>query len=266
MINVLLVEDEELIRQGMRYTTPWEQYGCEVIGEAKDGVEGIEKILELKPDIVITDVKMPKMDGLTMIEQVREQVSCEYIILSGYDEFAYAKKAMYLEAHGYLLKPVDDDELEEILRSTIRRIEEKKMVYQSLSEKKILELSLDCADMGKVQDKYLERALHVMKERYQENLTLKSVADELYISESYLGKLFKNKMNYTFLEMLTLYRIRAAVHLLQEVDQKVYEIAYRVGYSDTKYFSKVFRKVTGVKPMEIKNGYALPTEHILNKI
>ena len=221
MINVLLVEDEELIRQGMRYTTPWEKYGCEVIGEAKDGVEGIEKILELKPDIVITDVKMPKMDGLTMIEQVRERVSCEYIILSGYDEFAYAKKAMYLEVHGYLLKPVDDGELEEILRSTIRRIEEKKMVYQSLSEKKILELSLDCADMGKVQDKYLERALHVMKERYQDNLTLKSVADELYISESYLGKLFKNKMNYTFLEMLTLYRIRAAVHLLQEVDQKV---------------------------------------------
>lgn len=266
MINVLLVEDEELIRQGMRYTIPWDQYGCEVIGEAKDGAEGIEKILELKPDIVITDVKMPKMDGLTMIEQVREQVSCEYIILSGYDEFAYAKKAMHLEAHGYLLKPVDDDELEEVLKLTIHRIEEKRLVYQSFSEKKISELNGDYADMGNIQDKYLERALHVMKDHYQENLTLKSVADELYISESYLGKLFKNKMNYTFLEMLTLYRIRAAVQLLQEVDQKVYEIAYKVGYSDTKYFSKVFKKITGVKPMEIKNGYALPTEHILNKI
>ena len=266
MIKVLLVEDEELIRQGLRYTTPWEQYGCEVIGEAKDGEEGIEKILELKPDIVITDVKMPKLDGLSMIEQVREQVSCEYIILSGYDEFAYAKKAMYLEAHGYLLKPVDDEELEAVLASTSRRIEEKRRVYQSLSERKMAEPNGDSVDMGKIQDKYLERALAIIKERYQENLTLKSVADELYISESYLGKLFKNKMDYTFLEMLTLYRIRAAVELLQEVDQKVYEIAYKVGYSDTKYFSKVFKKVTGVKPMEIKNGYALPTGHILNKI
>lgn len=266
MIKVLLVEDEELIRRGLKETTPWENYGCQVIGEAKDGVEGIEKILELKPDIVITDVKMPKLDGLSMIEQLREKVSCEYIILSGYDEFAYAKKAMYLEAHGYLLKPVDDEELEQVIGSTIRRIEEKRMVYQSLSEKKMERGVGEGLDAGNIQDKYLERALAIMKVRYQENLTLKSIADELYISESYLGKLFKSKLGYTFLEMLTLYRIRAAVEMLREVDQKVYEIADQVGYSDTKYFSKVFKKVTGVKPMEMKNGVVLPEEHILNKI
>ncbi len=68
--------------------------GVKSLVRQKDGVEGIEKILELKPDIVITDVKMPKMDGLTMIEQVREQVSCEYIILSGYDEFCLCKKKL----------------------------------------------------------------------------------------------------------------------------------------------------------------------------
>lgn len=265
-MKVLLVEDEEVIRQGMRLTTPWQDYGCEVIGEAVDGEDGRKKILELKPDIVITDVKMPKMSGLEMIESLREQASCEYIILSGYDDFAFAQKAMHLEVHGYLLKPVDDDELSEVLENTIRRIREKQIVYKSLSERMEKEGNQEKVDFHNLQDKYLDRACKILKERYQENLTLKSVADELYISDSYLGKLFKSKTGYTFLEILTLYRIKKAVAFLEDTDMKVYEIAYAIGYSDSKYFSKVFRKVTGMKPMELKNGHRLAADNILNQL
>lgn len=265
-MKVLLVEDEEVIRQGLRLTTPWGDYGCEVIGEAVDGEDGRKKILELKPDIVITDVKMPKLGGLEMIESLRDQASCEYIILSGYDDFSFAKKAMHLEVHGYLLKPVDDGELSEVLENTIRRIREKQIVYQSLSERMERENDRKNVDFRNLQDKYLDRACRILKERYQENLTLKSVADELYISDSYLGKLFKSKTGYTFLEMLTLYRIKAAVGFLENTDMKVYEIAYAIGYSDSKYFSKVFRKVAGMKPMELKNGRRLEKDNILNQL
>lgn len=266
MMKVLLVEDEAVIRQGLKMTTPWNEFDLEVVGEAVDGEDGEEKILRLKPDIVITDIKMPKIGGLEMIEHLQGRVSCEYIILSGYDEFAFAKKAMHLDVHSYLLKPVDDQELREVLINTVNRVREKHRIYQSIS-RKIEDPTLSASvNMRNIQDKYLERALKILRERYQENLTLKTVADDLFISDSYLGKLFKSKTGYTFLEMLTLYRIKAAVDLLQNTDKKIYEIAYEIGYSDAKYFSKVFRKVAGVKPMELKNGHLLEDGCIINQL
>ncbi len=259
MMRVLLVEDEELIREGLRLTTPWGEWGMEVVGEAGDGEEGAEKILKLRPDIVITDVKMPKLGGLEMIERLKGKTDCEYIILSGYDEFAFAKQALHLEVQEYLLKPVDDGELKEALENISEKIKKK----QKTGAGEELSQPLDVRNL---QDKYLDRAMKILRERYWENLTLKSVADDLLISDSYLGKLFKSKTGYTFLEMLTFYRIRAAVDYLCGTDKKVYEIAYAIGYNDPKYFSRVFCRVTGMKPMELKNGRHLPEDHILKHL
>ena len=265
MIRVLLIEDEDLIREGLRLTTPWQEWGMEVVGEAADGENGMKKILELKPDIVITDVKMPKMSGLEMIEQLRGQASCEYIILSGYDEFALVKQAIHLDVQEYLLKPVDDEELRMVMEQAAQKVRSKRVMNRRLAkyQEEEKEYSMDARN---IQDKYLDRAKEILKERYRENLTLKSVADALFISDSYLGKLFKNRTGYTFLEMLTFYRIRAAVEYLQNTDKKVYEIAYAIGYNDSKYFSRVFQRVTGMKPMELKNGHPLPEDHILRHL
>ncbi len=248
-MRVVLVEDEALLLEGLLLTTPWADWGLEVAGTAEDGLEGMEKILALRPDIVLTDVKMPHMSGLEMIEALRGRVDCEYIILSGYDEFSFVKKAIHLEVHEYLLKPVDDQELKEALYNAMEKVRRRRPA--------------EPLDERSVQDRYLSRARQILKERYAENLTLKSVADGLFISDSYLGKLFKSKTGMTFLEMLTLYRIRAAVDDLQNTDKKVYEIANDIGYSDAKYFSRVFQRVTGMKPMELKNGRRLPAGHIL---
>lgn len=113
-------------------------------------------------------------------------------------------------------------------------------------------------------DKYLGKAMKVMKEKYMEDLTLKAVAEELHISESYLGKLFKNKTGCTFLDFLTLHRIKAAIDLLEGTELKVYEIAYMTGYTDAKYFSRVFQKIVGIKPTEYRNGYQLSKDNMLN--
>ena len=115
-------------------------------------------------------------------------------------------------------------------------------------------------------DKYISQACQVMRKRLHEELTLKMVADELHISESYLGKLFKNKTSYTFLDVLTLYRIRAAIDYLEETNMKVYEISYKVGYNDSKYFSKTFQKLVGIKPKEYREGYHLSSGNILNQL
>lgn len=89
MYRVLLVEDEEIIRKGIRYSVPWEECGCSVVGEAENGAVGEEKIAELQPDIVITDITMPVKSGLEMIADTREKFNYIAIILTGYSEFEY---------------------------------------------------------------------------------------------------------------------------------------------------------------------------------
>lgn len=263
MIKVILVEDEALIREGLRDTVPWEAFGCQVIGEAANGLQGMEMIQERHPDIVITDIRMPDKSGLEMIQELQEQVKCHYIILSGYDEFAYARKAIKLGVKGYLLKPIDDEELEEVLLKTVQAVT-KSREEEKLSQKPSIHYNDEIKNA--LCDKYLGRACQMIREEYMKELTLKHVADALHISESYLGKLFRSKTEMTFLDFLTLYRIKAAIELLEQSNLKVYEIADAVGYGDAKYFSKLFQKIVGIKPTEYRNGYQLDDNHILKAL
>lgn len=256
MYKVILVEDEPIIREGLRTTTPWADYGCQVVGEASDAVEAEMLILQLKPDIVITDIYMPGVSGLQLIERVKGSVTCEFIIISGYDEFEYAQKAVYLGVKGYLLKPIDDNELKDVIQRAVESL--RKARAPAAAEGLLSDID--------ARERYLAKARVIMEKRCSEELTLKTVADELWISESYLGKLFKSHTRYTFLELLTLYRMKKAVRMLTETDCKVYEIAVETGYRDAKYFSNVFRKTVGVTPSAFKNGYRLSASHILNQL
>ncbi|MBQ5320126.1 MAG: response regulator transcription factor [Oscillospiraceae bacterium] len=118
MLKVLLVDDEPNVRQGVKMMIPWDELGLEVIGEGEDGDDGLAKILSLRPDIVIADVKMPGRTGIQMIEAAQKggyEGKC--LILSGYSDFTYAKEAMSLGVKGFILKPVDEDELIEALKA-----------------------------------------------------------------------------------------------------------------------------------------------------
>lgn len=259
MYKVILVEDEPMIREGLRTTTPWADYGCQVVGEASDAVEAELLILQMKPDIVITDIRMPGVSGLQLIERVKGSVSCEFIIISGYDQFEYAQKAVYLGVKGYLLKPIDDRELKDVIERAVESLRRAGHREQPPPGDGLL------ADID-ARERYLSKARVMMEKRCNEELTLKMVADELGISESYLGKLFKSHTEYTFLELLTMYRMKKAVRMLTETDCKVYEIAVETGYRDAKYFSNVFRKIVGVTPRAFKNGRRLSAGHILNQL
>ena len=125
MLKVLLVDDEPNVRQGVKMMIPWDELGLEVIGEGEDGDDGLSKILNMKPDIVIADVKMPGMTGIQMIEAAKKggyEGKC--LILSGYSDFTYAKEAMSLGVKGFILKPVDEDELIEALKALCEEIKE----------------------------------------------------------------------------------------------------------------------------------------------
>ena len=126
MIKVILVEDEIHIRRGLSLFTPWQQYGCVLIGEACNAFEGEEMVEKLQPDIVIVDICMPGRTGLEMIENLQGKGKTEYIILSGHNDFEYARRAISLGVTGYLLKPTDDVEFENVLKLTIQKVEKQR--------------------------------------------------------------------------------------------------------------------------------------------
>ena len=241
MNRVVVVEDETMARKGIILTIDWSALGCVVVGEAANGEEGAALVERLSPDIVVTDVKMPRMDGVEMIAKLRENgCQTKFIILTAYSDFKYAQSALRLGVSDYLLKPLKDGELEAAVRH-IQGQEEQDMPVIRLSSVK------------NTKNKYVEQAVQQIREHYQEDINISTVAVELEISEGYLSRVFKKETDYTFTSYLTLYRMKKAMTLLKDCRVKVYEVAEQVGYSDTAYFSAQFKKVTGISPSEYQD-------------
>lgn len=242
-------------------TTPWEKYNCKIIGEAENGLDGLELVTRLKPHLVFTDIRMSGLDGLTMIQKARELVDCEFVIISGYDEFEYAKKAIALGVKDYLLKPIDDSELEKVLENLVKEVgkkEQLKHLYEeikSADNNKLLffqEYFSSAAEAAG--DNYVSAAVKYIMTNYQRDIGIKEVAEYLRISESYLSRLFKSETAYTFVEYLTYFRLKKALELLRDKKCKIYEIAHLVGYCDARYFSKLFKSYLGLTPREFRES------------
>ena len=110
MLKVLLVDDEVIIRQGLKKIIDWQSIGFEIAGEASNGDEAIELTEILSPDVVITDIRMAQSDGIELLRELKKRkTDCKIIVISGYDDFSYVQEAMAANAYSYLLKPVDID-------------------------------------------------------------------------------------------------------------------------------------------------------------
>lgn len=124
MLKALIVDDEQLIRKGLRQVIDWEEHGIEIAGEAADGAEALEAIASLQPDILLTDIRMPVLDGLNLIRRLREDRNpIKIIIISGHDDFGYVKEALKYGVENYIVKPVGKDELSGTLVGIVEKIE-----------------------------------------------------------------------------------------------------------------------------------------------
>ena len=243
MLKVLIVEDEEMIRKGIVLTVDWAALDCVVVGEATNGVQGLEAARRLEPSLIITDLKMPQMDGIEMLTALRAEGCTAYvIILTAYDNFAYAQSALRLGAVDYLLKPFHDGDLE----NAVTRSQQRRRPAAAATP-------IGAARKGD-KSKYVLEAMDYISKHYNEpDISVGTVAQSLNISEGYLSHTFKKETDYTFTSYLTLYRMKKAMTLLKDCRVKVYEVAEQVGYSDTAYFSAQFKKVTGISPSEYQD-------------
>lgn len=249
MLKVAIVEDEELVRQGLVLAVDWAQLGCILVGDAADGEQGMELVLRTQPDFVLTDVRMPHMDGLTMVRRLREEgCTAEFVVLTAYSDFEYAHRALRLGVTDYLLKPFQDEELEQAVEKIRVRLAER--AAASVSEGAgVMRFDLEKGSKSK----YIEEAISHLRAHYGEELTIADTAAAINLSEGYLSRLFKKETGYTFNNYLTLYRIHTAMHLLQDCHKKVYEVSEEVGFADTTYFSTLFKKFVGLTPSEYQD-------------
>lgn len=240
MKQVLIVEDEALIRRGIVEAVDWTALGFQVAGEAANGLEGLTAAKKLDPDLIVTDLKMPQMDGIEMIRQLKSQGRCraKIIILTAYDTFTYAQQALRLGAADYLVKPFHDGELEQaVLRLYTQEVKEDDLLLSEMRQK--------------AASRYVLDAINYMDQNYRDpDLGLGELACHLGISEGYLSHIFKRETDHTILSYLTRRRIYEARRLLSSNRIRVYEVAQKVGYRDIAYFSNTFKKYTGRSPSD----------------
>ncbi len=248
MLKIVIVEDEDIIRKGMAYTIDWVSMGYVVVGEAANGEEGLKMIQALQPDVVIADIKMPKMDGITMLQKALQEMSFKSLILTSYAEFEYAQKAIALQVSDYILKPVDEENLALIMSKLHAEIMKDRETFLAYENK---ESSLDVEyyiELAQSENQYVAGAIAEIRNHFAEKISIEAIADEVGISASYLSRKFKDITGHTFLDFLNKYRVQQAVKLLNAGQHKVYEISDMTGFSDYKHFCNVFKKYTLVSP------------------
>lgn len=188
----MIIDDEPVIVEGLAKVVEWGRYHCVLAGTAEDGETGIRVIRKERPDIIITDISMPRMDGLTMIAALKSEFpEMEICILTGYRDFDYAQKAITLGVSRFILKPSSMEQIDEALQamtkklaqgSLLRGLHVEKSEKQPKEEEKLLE------EEG-ASSFIVKNAVNYMEENYARHLTLSEVAEQIYVSQWHLSKL-----------------------------------------------------------------------------
>ena len=243
MFSILIAEDEYLVRQGIRSLVDYEKFQIEEISEAEDGRQAWQQIQEKRPDIILTDINMPHINGIRLAQMTKEAYPDTHIVfLTGYDDFQYAVSAVKLGADDYLLKPFSRDDVEQMLQ---------KVTGQLLQERKTEQVSrlIEPRSFGEIEQCIQSRLA-------DSSLTLKELAAELGFSAGHLGVLIKKELGLSFQEYLIQERMKKAQLLLLTTEMKIYQISAAVGIEDMNYFSQRFKQVVGVTPREYRKREA----------
>ena len=261
MYKVAIIDDEPLIVEGLSKTIAWEKWNCQVAGYAYDGREGMELIRDKRPNIIITDINMPEMDGLMMIAGLRSEFpDMQIIILTGYREFEYARRAIELGVSRFLLKPSKMNELEEAVEAVTKRLGQTDMFADTTASESPETSNLEEGpaveeESNEANSFIVKNALEYIRENSQEKLRLADVADQVYVSQWHLSKLLNKHTGKTFSDILNGARMDKSKELLKDPSLRICDVAEMVGFQDLAHFSRVFKKMEGMSANEYRNTH-----------
>lgn len=229
--KVLVVEDETTIRKGIKTLLEEVITGYKVMWEATNGHSALEIIDIEVPDIVITDIRMPKMNGIEFITLLKEKTPyVPVIVISGYDDYSYVREALKLEVKDYLLKPINRSELASILY----KINEGEHDFPKSSD------SNESINIRQIKE--------IIENHLEDELSLNFISKTLNLHPNYISQVFKRETNVNLSEYILNRRIKKSKVLLSTSNLKIYDIAHLVGHPNSKHFASIFKKITGKSP------------------
>ena len=265
MFKILVVEDNKILNYNFNEIVDWSSMDMGIVGNAFNGEQGLRMAVELKPDLIIADVDMPKLDGLEMCKRIKSALpSARFIFVSAFDSFKYVQEALELGAYKYILKPVMPDKLsaaalelydikkqDELNRETIKnlrdRLHNSDPLYSN-GQNSENESNSENSPGSK------ERITAEIKRRIEENFilynNLNDVVNGLDISAGYANTIFKAQTGMTIFDYLVRKKMTEAKRMLKDPFTRVYEVANNVGYANTSYFISVFKSYTGMTPKQ----------------
>lgn len=253
--RVLIADDKAVFRRKILRFSYWEENADKFVitGEAANGMEVLDILNTERIDVILTDIRMPLLDGISLLKEIHDKKLCPVtILLSEYSDFSYARAGIVGGAFDYLLKPVDAEKIEEVFNRAyafLHTLEDSQHLPEYNDEFAELMPLSENAVIAEVQQTLIDKC--------EEKITLSEIAENIYMSPKYLGTLFKKETGVSFKEFQTAVKICRAKKLLADRNIRISEVAERLGYQDIDYFSRVFRQETDVSPSvyrRIKNG------------
>lgn len=254
MYRVLIADDEQGIRTGLKVLVDWQELGFAIVEEAENGQEALGKMKNGKIDVLFTDIRMPEMDGLELIKTVRaEYPGCRIIIISAYTDFSYVKTAMTLGARNYLLKPVNEEELEQAFLE-LRKELDLDRISNIKAEAGLRQICMDACRMEKNSGSIIMQIKDYIEENYSKDINIKSISKQFSYNPCYIGRFYAQHEGMSIKEYINKCRIRNACILVLEGRLKMSDIASITGFSGMNKFYSAFKAVVGCTPMEYRKS------------
>ena len=241
MYQVIIADDEAKIRSGLANLFPWNQLGFEITGSFSNGRDAYDFALSSPVDLILSDIRMPLMDGLELSERLLSRKKVKIIFFSGYQDFDYVRKALRNGVFDYLLKTVKYEDLADCLTR----------VKELLDSEQGKDMPEVCESLS-YYEKIISTVKNYLDTSYQD-ATLEQAARLVSLSPNYLSKIMKEHSDTSFSDYLLKTRMENAARMLRDIGYKQYEIAYRVGYDNPKNFSRAFHQYFNMTPTQYRN-------------
>jgi len=238
MFKVYLVDDDPIIMEDVSAKPVWQECGFEIIGKSTSSRKALEEIQALKPDLVMCDLKMPGLDGIDLMTQVKNAgLGCEFLMLSAHASFHDSRDFFKQDGFDYLLKPVDEMELQIALERLAR------LLFKKNPE------SGEPAQFSESPE-VMDSIMAYIRRNYSKKLSLNHLGQTFHFNPNYICNLFAKQYGQTYTTILTNIRMTEAARLIKSTGRPLKEIAAECGYTNYFYFCRVFKEFFGCTPSE----------------
>ena len=258
MVKLLIVDDEHIIRTGLQ-SLDWTSVNVEVCAVADSGITALEEVLRHMPDIVLTDVMMPGMTGLELASKARKiNENCIFVFFSGYAEFYLVKEALAIQAFDYILKPSDPQEIFDCVTRAIEKLNSLNKSQVNFSKSKInTRYMFDIDEFIAVKNEQAAKITDYIKLNYTGECSLHEASSALHYSPVHINRILKKNKGYTFHELLMTVRLFKSREYIANTQLSILDVAEKVGISDQRYFSQVFKRTFSLSPRNFRKMHGI---------